>query len=518
MDRPIRVRFAPSPTGALHIGGLRTALYNYLYAKKHNGAMVLRIEDTDQSRYVPEAEAYISESLNWIGVAPDEGPDHPGDFGPYRQSERKGIYQKYIQQLIETGWAYYAFDTPSELDQMRERLKAANANALTYNGITRNQMKNSLTLSEKEVSERLAKGESYVVRFKVPVKEDIRLNDLVRGWVVVHSTAIDDKVIMKSDGMPTYHLANVVDDHLMQISHVIRGEEWLPSAPLHVLLYKALGWKDSMPEFAHLPLLLKPDGNGKLSKRDGDKHGYPVFPINGIFLDKNGVQEKFNGFREAGYLPETVINFLALLGWNSGSEQELFELDDLIQVFSVEKINKAGAKFDIDKAKWFNQQYIRKMDANRLEAIFTRLIESKYPEFPIDKIRSITELLQERITFLNDLWTEGDFLFVPPDNYDEKVVKKKWTTQLIEVISTFGREISEAVSISSEEAKTELELILHKKGLGIGQIMQGLRVAITGKGGGPDLMKIIELLGGPEVNLRIEKAIEQLPVKEENNA
>lgn len=480
--------------------------------------MVLRIEDTDQSRYVPEAEAYISESLNWIGVAPDEGPDHPGDFGPYRQSERKGIYQKYIQQLIETGWAYYAFDTPSELDQMRERLKAANANALTYNGITRNQMKNSLTLSEKEVSERLAKGESYVVRFKVPVKEDIRLNDLVRGWVVVHSTAIDDKVIMKSDGMPTYHLANVVDDHLMQISHVIRGEEWLPSAPLHVLLYKALGWKDSMPEFAHLPLLLKPDGNGKLSKRDGDKHGYPVFPINGIFLDKNGVQEKFNGFREAGYLPETVINFLALLGWNSGSEQELFELDDLIQVFSVEKINKAGAKFDIDKAKWFNQQYIRKMDANRLEAIFTRLIESKYPEFPIDKIRSITELLQERITFLNDLWTEGDFLFVPPDNYDEKVVKKKWTTQLIEVISTFGREISEAVSISSEEAKTELELILHKKGLGIGQIMQGLRVAITGKGGGPDLMKIIELLGGPEVNLRIEKAIEQLPVKEENNA
>lgn len=480
--------------------------------------MILRIEDTDQSRYVAEAEAYILESLSWIGVQPDESPDHGGDFGPYRQSERKEKYQKYIQQLIDTGWAYYAFDTPVELDQMRERLKAAKANALTYNGITRNQMKNSLTLSKKEVSQKISSGLPYVVRFKVPVKEDIRLNDLVRGWVVVHSTAIDDKVIMKSDGMPTYHLANVVDDYLMQISHVIRGEEWLPSAPLHVLLYKALGWENEMPKFAHLPLLLKADGNGKLSKRDGDKHGYPVFPIDGSFKDKQGQEEKFNGFREAGYLPETMVNFLALLGWNSGTEQELFELSDLIPVFSLEKINKAGAKFDIEKAKWFNEQYIRKMDVDRLTAIFSDMIKTRGIDFPMHKVREVAVLLQERMTFLSDLWSDGDFLFSPPDSYDEKVVRKKWTTQLIEVISAFGRNISNEASVSSTRAKSILEDVLTEKGMGLGQIMQGLRVAVTGKGGGPDLMKIIELLGGPEVNLRIERAADQLPVKQEYNA
>ncbi|MEM9857326.1 MAG: glutamate--tRNA ligase [Bacteroidota bacterium] len=518
MDRPVRVRFAPSPTGALHIGGLRTALYNYLFARKHKGTMVLRIEDTDQARYVPEAEAYINQSLNWLGITPDEGPDQGGSFGPYRQSERKDVYQKYIQQLIDTGWAYYAFDTAEELEEMRERLKAAKANALTYNGITRNQMSNSITLTNEEVEEKLKSGIPYVIRFKVPLKEDIRLNDIVRGWVVVHSTAIDDKVIMKSDGMPTYHLANVVDDHLMQISHVIRGEEWLPSAPLHVLLYRALGWESSMPEFAHLPLLLKPDGNGKLSKRDGDKHGYPVFPINGVFPDGKGNQENYNGFREAGYLPETMVNFLALLGWNSGTEQELYSLTELTEAFSLERINKAGAKFDVEKARWFNQQYIRKMNLSDLVTAVNQQGEARNLSFPSESAEDIVNLFQDRITFIRDIWEDGNFLFSTPESYDEKVVKKRWTTQLVDVISAFGKAISQHDNVSADSAKSLLESILAEKGMALGQIMQGLRVAITGKGGGPDLMKVIEILGGEDVNLRIQKAIEELPVKAENNA
>ena len=517
MERPVRVRFAPSPTGALHIGGLRTALYNYLFAKQHNGALILRIEDTDQARYVPEAESYINDSLNWADIIPDESPEKGGAFGPYKQSERKAIYHEYIQKLLDTGWAYYAFDTAEELDEMRKRLTAAKANALTYNGVTRNQMKNSLTLPKEAVEEKLKNGDAYVVRFKVPLKEDIRINDLVRGWVMVHSTAIDDKVIMKSDGMPTYHLANVVDDHLMKISHVIRGEEWLPSAPLHVLLYRAFGWEDSMPQFAHLPLLLKPDGNGKLSKRDGDKHGFPVFPIDGSFLDAHGNDEKFNGFREAGYLPEALINFLALLGWNPGTDQELFTRDELINEFALDRINKAGAKFDIEKAKWFNQQYIRKMDPEELAMAFAKRIESKGISLPKDRIREIAVCLHDRIEFLDDLWVEGDFFFATPDYYDEKVVKKRWTASLVEALSIFAEKLSETENVSNVEAKSILEGILGEKGMGLGQIMQGLRVAITGKGGGPDLMKIIEILGGHEVNLRIAKAVELLTVKEEKD-
>ncbi|MEL7002791.1 MAG: glutamate--tRNA ligase, partial [Bacteroidota bacterium] len=327
MNSDIRVRFAPSPTGALHIGGVRTALYNYLFAKKNGGKMILRIEDTDQTRYVEGAEQYIYESLKWVGINPDEGPEMGGDYGPYRQSERQSIYSQYAQQLVDSGNAYYAFDTSEELDQMRERLKAAKANSLQYNGITRMQMKNSLTLSEADVKEKIDAGEPYVIRLKVPSKEDVRLKDMVRDWVMVHSSAIDDKILMKSDGMPTYHLANVVDDHLMKITHVIRGEEWLPSAPLHVLLYRFLGWEESMPQFAHLPLLLKPDGNGKLSKRDGDKLGFPVFPIDGEFPDKGGNPEHFSGFRESGFLPDALLNFLVLLGWNPGNDQEIFSKD-----------------------------------------------------------------------------------------------------------------------------------------------------------------------------------------------
>jgi glutamyl-tRNA synthetase len=354
--RDVRVRFAPSPTGALHIGGVRTALYNYLLARQNNGTMILRIEDTDQARYVPGAEEYILEALKWVGVKIDEGVGVGGPHAPYRQSERKPMYMQYAQKLVDEGNAYYAFDTEEDLDVMRERLKTAGVALPQYNSITRMQMRNSLTLLDDEVKALLAAGTPYVIRLKVPRKEEVRLNDLIRGWVMIHSSQIDDKVLMKSDGMPTYHLANVVDDYLMKISHVIRGEEWLPSAPLHVLLYKYLGWEADMPQFAHLPLLLKPTGDGKLSKRDADQMGFPIFPLD--WIDPN-TGEKATGFRESGYLPEALVNFLAFLGWNPGTTQEIFSMEELIKAFSVERIGKAGAKFDIHKAQWFNQQYLR---------------------------------------------------------------------------------------------------------------------------------------------------------------
>ncbi|MEM7297720.1 MAG: glutamate--tRNA ligase, partial [Bacteroidota bacterium] len=353
----VRVRFAPSPTGGLHIGGVRTALFNYLFAKNHNGKFILRIEDTDQTRFVEGAEEYIKNSLSWFGIDPDEGPDQGGLFESYRQSERKEIYRQYAEKLVAEGNAYLAFDTPEELDAMRERLKENRVMNPQYDTVTRTTMKNSLTLSEEDVKERLDNGEPYVIRIKIPKREEVRLNDMVRGWVMVHTEALDDKVLMKSDGMPTYHLANVVDDHLMQITHVIRGEEWLPSAPLHVLLYQFLGWEDSMPQFGHLPLILKPDGNGKLSKRAADKAGFPIFPLNWLDPENSEVSE---GFKEKGFLPEALLNFLAFLGWNPGTEQEIFSMEELINSFSMEKVNKAGTKFDYDKAKWFNEQYIKK--------------------------------------------------------------------------------------------------------------------------------------------------------------
>ncbi|MCH8317645.1 MAG: glutamate--tRNA ligase, partial [Bacteroidetes bacterium] len=401
-----RVRFAPSPTGPLHIGGLRTALYNYLFAKKMGGKMILRIEDTDQSRYVEGAEDYILEALEWCGIKLDEGPKQGGKFAPYRQSERKSIYMEYAQNLVDNGFAYYAFDTPEELDAMRQRLHAAKVASPQYNTITRNTMKNSITLPEDEVKTRI-KSQPFVIRLKVPRKEEIRFNDLVRGWVLVHSSAIDDKVLMKSDGMPTYHLANVVDDHLMEITHVIRGEEWLPSTPLHVLLYKYLGWEDTMPEFVHLPLLLRPDGNGKLSKRDAEKYGFPIYPIewkspkNLKSEIRNPKPEK--GFRESGYLPEAVINFLAFLGWNPGTQQELFTLKELIKAFSIERIGKAGAKFDIEKAKWYNQQYLRSNPDKELAQYLLEAIKKYNSKISNDKIEctdqkaaTIVSIMKER--------------------------------------------------------------------------------------------------------------------------
>jgi glutamyl-tRNA synthetase len=504
MQREVRVRFAPSPTGALHIGGVRTALYNYLLARKHQGTFILRIEDTDQTRFVPGAEEYIKQSLEWAGIQVDEGPDQGGPYAPYRQSERKPMYMQYALQLVESGHAYYAFDTSEELDAMRERLKAAKVASPQYNIITRMQMKNSLTLPEDEVKARLASGEPYVVRLKVPRKEEIRLHDLVRGWVMVHSSAIDDKVLMKSDGMPTYHLANVVDDYLMKISHVIRGEEWLPSAPLHVLLYRYLGWEEVMPEFAHLPLLLKPDGNGKLSKRDGDRLGFPVFPLN---WEDPITGEKTSGFREAGYLPEAFTNFLALLGWNPGNNDELFTLDQLIDVFTVERIGKSGTKFDIQKAQWFNQQYLRAKSDAELANYLLDSLKDVGIVCSTEKAMKVAGVMKERATFPGDFWNEGKFFFEAPLQYDEKVAEKKWTPEVVAVLEGFKEKIANLNELLAEQAKNLLQEVLDAQGLPLGKVMQGVRLAITGLGAGPDLMMIMEILGPKEVAQRIETAI-----------
>lgn len=516
MDNNVRVRFAPSPTGPLHIGGVRTALYNYIFARKHKGKFVLRIEDTDQTRFIQGAEGYIKESLEWLGIELDESPYNNGEYGPYRQSERKDMYFQYAQKLIDEGNAYYAFDTQEELVAMRERLKAARVASPQYNSITRMQMKNSLTLPEDEVKERLVSGGPYVIRLKVPRKEEVRLNDMVRGWVMVHSSAIDDKVLMKSDGMPTYHLANVVDDHLMKITHVIRGEEWLPSAPLHVLLYKFMGWEESMPKFAHLPLLLKPDGNGKLSKRDGDKHGFPVFPISGAFPDKGGKRELINGFREAGYLPDALVNFLAFLGWNPGTHQEIFSMDELIEAFSIERIGKSGTKFDIEKARWFNQQYIKAKSGDELKQYLIADLEENNVAYDEQLLAPICDALKERVTYPSDFWKDGSFFFRQPDNYDEKIVSKKWTEEAVGILGPYAEQLSGQDQITADEAKAVLNNILDEKGVKIGRVMQAIRLAITGHGSGPDLMQIIEILGGREVAGRIGQAIKKLPVKQTN--
>jgi glutamyl-tRNA synthetase len=513
MSREVRVRFAPSPTGALHIGGVRTALYNYLFAKKNKGKMILRIEDTDQARFVPNAEEYIMESLEWAGIIPDEGPKIGGEYGPYRQSERKAIYKEYAQKLVDEGNAYYAFDTSEELDAMRERLKEAKVASQQYNTITRMQMKNSLTLTEDEVKSRLDSGENYVIRLKVPRKEEIRLNDMIRGWVMVHSSAIDDKVLMKSDGMPTYHLANIVDDHLMKISHVIRGEEWLPSAPLHVLIYRYLGWEDTMPQFAHLPLLLKPDGNGKLSKRDGDKLGFPVFPITGDFEGKDGNMERFSGFREAGYLPDAFINFLAFLGWNPGTQDEIFSMEDLIDAFTVERIGKSGTKFDIDKAKWFNQQYLKTKSGEELSEFIKPHLNESHLSYDDDKLFKICDALKERVSFPQELWTESQIFFESPKEYDAQITAKKWDDISVSVFNEYAKKLNKISTIDAASAKDCLMEILDLQGVKIGQVMQTLRLALTGKGSGPDLMEIIEILGTEETQKRILKAIELLPVK-----
>jgi len=508
--REVRVRFAPSPTGALHIGGVRTALYNYLLARKNKGTMILRIEDTDQTRYVPGAEEYILESLRWVGIKIDEGAGVGGPHAPYRQSERKSMYKQYAQKLVDEGNAYYAFDTEEDLDAMRERLKTAGLDSPQYNSITRMQMRNSLTLLDDEVKELLAAGTPYVIRLKVPRKEEVRLNDLIRGWVMVHSSQIDDKVLMKSDGMPTYHLANVVDDYLMKISHVIRGEEWLPSAPLHVLLYKYLGWETDMPQFAHLPLLLKPTGDGKLSKRDADQMGFPIFPLD--WVDPNS-GEKASGFREAGYLPEALVNFLAFLGWNPGTTQEIFSMDELIHSFSVERIGKAGAKFDIHKAQWFNQQYLRAKPNDILAEYLLESLSREKITCPKEKAEKVVSVMRERVTFPKDFWEQGKFLFFAPSTFDESVASKKWNDDAVKVLSGFRDEVSKLTSFNAEVAKSTLERVTENMGIATGKILQALRLSVTGAGAGPDLMMIMEIIGKEEVTRRIDFALNTLKVK-----
>lgn len=501
----VRVRFAPSPTGALHIGGVRTALYNYLFAKKHKGTFILRIEDTDQNRFVEGAESYIEKALQWAGIVPDEGVNVGGDFGPYRQSDRKGRYKAFADQLIEDGKAYYAFDTPAELDDMRDRLKEARVANPQYNAITRMQMKNSLTLSADEVNELIEQGHPYVVRIKLPRNEDVRFQDVVRGWVVVNTATMDDKVLLKSDGMPTYHLANIVDDHQMKISHVIRGEEWLPSAPLHVLLYDYLGWEK--PEFAHLPLLLKPDGNGKLSKRAADKLGFPIFPLN--WTDPV-TQELSKGFQEEGYLPDAFINFLVLLGWNPGGEKELFSMEDLIELFSLEKIHKAGAKFDIEKAKWFNEQYLKNRPNEELAEQFVALINVPIEE---SKALAIVDALKERVTFVKEMREAGRFFFEAPESYDEKTVSKKWNRTAVDKLVGFASKLEGKGQINKEEARELLMSYLAEDETPLGRVMPALRLSLTGQAGGPDLMAIIEILGPSEVISRIQKATETIAIK-----
>ena len=505
-DRKVRVRFAPSPTGALHIGGVRTALYNYLFARQHGGDLIFRIEDTDSSRFVPGAEEYIIESFKWLGIKFDEGVSFGGEHGPYRQSERRDIYKKYVDVLMEAGKAYIAFDTPEELDAKRQEV----AN-FQYDASTRLGMRNSLTLPKEEVDALIAEGKQYVVRFKIEPNEEVHVHDIIRGEVVVNSSVLDDKVLYKSaDELPTYHLANIVDDHLMEVSHVIRGEEWLPSAPLHVLLYRAFGWEDTMPEFAHLPLLLKPDGNGKLSKRDGDRLGFPVFPLEWHDPKSGDVS---SGYRESGYLPEAVINFLALLGWNPGNNQEIMSLDELVQLFDLKHCSKAGAKFDYKKGSWFNHEYImRKSDADLAELFKPVLVANgvNVVDYSDAFLTTLVSLVKSRVNFVQELWEQTRFFFVAPETYAEKDVKKRWKedsprlmTELLEVL----RGIEDFTSKPSEEIVIGW---ITEKGYHMGNVMNAFRLAIVGECKGPHMFDITELLGKEETLARLEKAIKEL--------
>lgn len=506
MDRKVRVRFAPSPTGPLHIGGVRTALYNYLFAKKHGGDFLLRIEDTDQTRYVVGAEDYILESLKWSGLKFDEGVGvEGGDCGPYRQSERNklGIYKKYVDQLINAGHAYFAFDTPDELEQMRERLKAQGGSSQQYDSTTRNSMKNSISLSAEEVKSRIESGLPYVVRVKIPGNQEIKFKDIIRGWVVVDSTNLDDKVLYKSDGMPTYHMANVVDDYLMKISHVIRGEEWLPSGPLHVLLYRFLGWEDVMPEFAHLPLILKPNGNGKLSKRDGDAGGFPVFPIE--WTSPEG--EISSGYRESGYFPESFINMLAFLGWNPGTEQEIFSLEQLVQSFELERVGKSGAKFDPEKTKWFNEQYLRTKSNEELAQLIKPLTQAKGYNISNDNfLVSVCNLMKERSTFINDIVEKGTYFFQTPTEYDAETVKKKWKDESAKIVTDLVAVFSSTTFIA-HDLEAAFKRYVEDNGLGFGVAMIAIRLSITGVGGGPHLFDIMEVIGKEESIKRLKNIV-----------
>ena len=495
----VRVRFAPSPTGPLHIGGVRTCLYNYLFAKQQNGKLLLRIEDTDQTRFVPGAEEYIIESFKWLGIVFDEGVHVGGKHAPYKQSERMHIYKKYAEELIEKGWAYYAFDTQEDLEGKR---KAAETEKKTfqYDMNTRKTMCNSLTLSPDETADKLK--ENYVVRFKYPENTEILIQDLIRGEVKINSQLLDDKVIFKSDGLPTYHLANVVDDHLMEITHVIRGEEWLPSAPLHVMLYKAFEWQT--PHFAHLPLLLKPDGNGKLSKRDGDRLGFPVFPLQW----KDPVTgEISSGYREKGYLPEAVNNFLALLGWNPGTEEEVMNMEQLIDRFTLEKVSKSGAKFDLDKAKWFNHYYIQQKQDKELASGFAKQLAEKNIHADIGKVEKTVALVKERVYFLNDFWTQSSFLFQQPETYNFEVVNKRWKENTPTHLEQIKGILATVTPFNKTVAHEKVIAFIQESQLNVGQIMNCLRLALVGDSKGPDLFEIIDFIGMEETIVRIERAV-----------
>ncbi len=504
----VRVRFAPSPTGPLHMGGVRTALYNFLFARKHGGAFLLRIEDTDQARFVPGAEDYIREALAWCGMKPDEGPWDGGPDGPYRQSERKHMYREYAEKLVQEDKAYYAFDTSEDLNAMRERLKAAGVAAPAYNAVTREHMKNSLTLPVTETQERLARGDEHVVRLKVPRNSEVRFEDVIRGWVTVHSSNIDDKVLYKSDGMPTYHLANIVDDHLMRITHVIRGEEWLPSAPLHVLLYEAFGWE--RPAFAHLPLILKPDGNGKLSKRDGDRLGFPVFPLD--WQDPE-TGERSSGYRERGYYPEAFVNMLALLGWNPGTEQEIMSMAELTALFDLERVHKGGAKFDPEKAKWFNQQYLRTRPESELGAGLQKGLEGIGISTSLEKATAAVDVLKERATFPEDM-LEGAYLFTtgsPLENNEEALaeLKKRWKPEVADALGAFIAKVNGLPSVKAPHLEEALNAVLQEYGLKLGQIMPLYRLYVAGRMQGPGMFDVSALLGKEEVVRRLKSGLER---------
>ena len=505
-ERKVRVRFAPSPTGPLHIGGVRTALFNYLFAKKHGGDFILRIEDTDQARYVPGAENYIQESLEWCGIKIDEGPKNGGPFAPYRQSERKDLYRQYAEQLIASGHAYYAFDTSEELDLARTQAEAK-GETFTYNARSRQAMKNSLSLSEEVSNVILNASTHYVIRFKMPDNEDVTEVDLIRGSVTFNTATLDDKVLFKSDGMPTYHLANVVDDHLMQITHVIRGEEWLPSMPLHVLLYRAFGWESTMPRFTHLPLILKPEGKGKLSKRDGDKLGFPVFPL---LWNDPATGESSRGYREDGYFKEAFINMLALLGWNPGTEQELFSMEELGQIFSLERVGKSGARFDPEKTKWFNHQYFIQKSDEELAQLFLVELQNKGVEAPLALAIKVCGMVKERCNFVSEIWDQSYFFFQAPTAYDEKIVAKRWKDDvpvLMENIAVFFETLT---AWNAAKIKEPFSNFVTEKEWNFGTIMNALRLCLVGGGFGPDIFEICETIGKQETISRIRMAIRQI--------
>ena len=503
MNKNVRVRFAPSPTGALHIGGVRTALYNYLFARQHGGKLIFRIEDTDSSRFVPGAEEYILESFRWLGIEFDEGVSFGGDKGPYRQSERRSIYKQYVEQLLDAGKAYIAFDTPQELEAKRTEIPN-----FQYDARTRMQMRNSLTLSADEVQQLIADGQQYVVRFKIEPGEEVLVNDLIRGEVRIKSDILDDKVLYKSaDELPTYHLANIVDDHLMEITHVIRGEEWLPSAPLHVLLYRAFGWQDSMPQFAHLPLLLKPEGKGKLSKRDGDRLGFPVFPLE--WHDPK-TSEVSSGYRESGYFPEAVVNFLALLGWNPGTEQEVFSLAELVEAFDISRCSKAGAKFDYKKGIWFNHEYLLRKSPEEVAELFAPLVIGNGANATMSQITEVCRMMKDRVNFVHELWPLCSFFFFPPTEYDEKTVKKRWKEDSAEVMTQLA-EVLEGIDDFSVEGQEPIVMQwIESKGYKLGDVMNAFRLCLVGEGKGPGMFDISAFLGKAETIKRIHRAVEVL--------